>query len=128
MANGSRPNYFLLLGIDHTIPWDQAAFAARLRAKRGEWSKAVMNGVKTSNKVMEADWARQHLDDIELVMTNPDLRGEESDDADRRLRDERERQRVDFDRDLRIMMSKGFLWDAEVAALRRNYPDLVKDP
>ncbi|WP_103339977.1 zinc ribbon domain-containing protein [Amycolatopsis sp. CA-126428] len=128
MANSNRPNYFLLLDIDPGARWTGAVFETRLRAKRSEWSKLVLNGVKNSRKVMDAQWAINHTDDIKRVMVDPVLREQEHADARRRLEDERERLRVAFEHDLRIMMSKGFLWDAERTALRRNYPDLLRDP
>ena len=124
MVSDNRPNYFLLLCIDPDESWDGAAFETRLRAKRGEWSRAVLNGVKTSKAVLEAQLALDLCDDIKRVMAEQVGRTRERADAHRRLADERERRRVGLDRDLRIMLSKGFLWDAEVAALRRNYPDL----
>jgi hypothetical protein len=128
MADSNRPNYFLLLELDPGDRWNGITFDTRLRAKRGEWSKLVLNGVKNSRKVMDARWAINHTDDIKRVMVDPVLREQEHADAQRRLEDERERQHVAFEHDLRIVMSKGFLWDAESAALRRNYPDLVRDP
>jgi hypothetical protein len=128
MVNDNRPNYFLLLGIDPDAPWDETAFELRLSAKRAEWSRIVLNGVTTSNAVLAAQAALDHREDIKWVMSDRAARERERADAHRRAADERERQRANLERDLRIVLSKGFLWDAEAAALRRNYPDLAADP
>lgn len=128
MAQYSRPNYFLLLGLSPDDAWDAAAFGTLLKAKRAEWSRTVMNGVKTSKPVLTAHDAINRYDDIQLVMTDSRRRELECADAYARLRDERLRRRADLERDLKIMLGKGFVWEAEVAALRRNFPDLVTDP
>lgn len=128
MANVDRPNYFLLLGIDAEAPWDPARFEVLLRAKRGEWARTVGNGVRTSNNVRMAQLGLDHLDDIGRVMADPAARDRERLDARRRLSDERARLLADMERDLAIMLDKGFLWDADVATLRRNYPELATDP
>lgn len=128
MANDNRPNYFLLLGIDPDRSWDGAAFETLLVAKRGEWSRAVLNGVKTSKAVLDAQLGIDRHNDIKRVMADRVLRERERADAHERLTDERVRRRAELDRDLRIMLSKGFLWDAEVNALRRNYPELAGEP
>jgi hypothetical protein len=127
MAQHSRPNYFLLLGIGPDDAWDAAGFGPLLRARRSQWSRTVNNGVTTSNAVLVAQDAINRFDDIARVMTDPARRELERADAHVRLRDERLRRRVQLERDLRIMLGKGFLWEAEVAALRRNYPDLLTD-
>jgi hypothetical protein len=128
MANDNSPNYFLLLGIDPDAPWNGAIFEALLKAKHSEWCRTVLNGVKTSRAVLAAQTALDRYDDIKWVMTDPIERKRQRVDAHARLADERLRWRSDLERELRIMLGKGFLWDAEVAALRRNYPDLAGDP
>lgn len=123
-----RPNYFLLLGFDLDVPWDAAAFEKRLKTKRGEWSRDVTNGVQGSRKVLTARQALDHLDDMKLVMADENRRKQELADARARLADEDQRRHVELELRLTIMLSKGFLWDAEVTALRRDFPDLTSDP
>ncbi|HEX4224328.1 MAG TPA: zinc ribbon domain-containing protein, partial [Pseudonocardiaceae bacterium] len=127
MTSANRPNYFQLLGIDPDDPWLGAALKTLLGTKRGEWSRTVLNGMKTSKAVQTAQAALDRFDDILVVMGDPILRERERADARVRLAGEREQRRANLERDLRIMQSKGFLWDAEVQALRRNYPELAGD-
>lgn len=127
MANSNRPNYFQLLDLDPDLPWDPAAFDKRLRAKRGEWSRIVGIGVKTNPDVINALWALEHYDNIRLAMTGPVPREAEAQDARERIVGERARQRAEFDRDLKIMLNKGFLWDTELAELRRKYPVITRE-
>lgn len=128
MPRENRPNYFVLLGIDPDKAWNQASFESLLQTKRALWSRTVLNGVKTSKAVVTAQDAIGRYNDIRYVMADPAKREREREDAHARRADERDQKRTDFERDLRIMMSKGFLWDAEVPALRRSYPELLADP
>ncbi|GAA4232498.1 hypothetical protein GCM10022254_32530 [Actinomadura meridiana] len=127
MRGENRPNYFLLLGIDPDDEWDQAAFESRLRARRAEWSRAVLNGVQGSRKVLTAEDARHRLTDIRSTMSDPARRERERKDARERRAAESSDRLAAFEGDLRIMMIKGFLWEAEADVLRRDYADLMAD-
>lgn len=126
MSDDNRPNYFLLLELDLNARWDMTEFTKRLKIKRGEWSR--VSGQSVGKKKTDAQLALEYLDKITPVMTDPGLREQERADARAKLADARVRQRSEFGRDLNIMLSKGFLWDADVRALRLTYPEVTRDP
>ncbi len=121
MASQDRPNYFLLLGIGVEFSWNEDAFERILRDKRNEWSRRVNVGVKTAKATQLAQAAMDQLDEIVRVMLDPALREEERSAA----RTEQAQQRADrfdeFQRALRIMVVKGFLFETEAARLRKDY-------
>jgi hypothetical protein len=128
MAGENRPNYFVLLGINPDDQWDQASFERRLHAKRSDWSRKILNGVKTSKAVMEARRALDLIPDMTMVMGDALGRDRERVTARAQLARDAATRNEGFEQTLQILLAKGFIYDNEYAKLRSDYPDLVKTP
>src|SRR5438445_428828 len=128
MASDTRPNYFLLLGLDPDQPWNEARYHSQLRAKRNEWSRQRTRGIKTSTASVEARRGLELVPDIVRVMGDAAERERERKAARAHRAGEEAARRVEFERTLEIILGKGFLYDVEEADLRRQYGDLMNSP
>ena len=116
MAN-LRPNFFELLELDPTAPWDHAHFENTLKSRRAEW-------VSQSRHPRHALRYKGYLDliaDIQAVMADPMQRQAEA-EAALRVRDERHaRRRREFADELELLAAKGYITHDEIDFLATEY-------
>jgi hypothetical protein len=71
----SRPNFFLLLGLNPNASWDQAQFDSILREKRGEWSR---QSATVAKRALVAQQNLALIPKIREVMNDPEAREQEA--------------------------------------------------
>jgi hypothetical protein len=112
MVTSSRPNFFLLLGLNPDVAWEQTAFDKILRNKRSEWSR------QSAGVAKKALVARQNLaliPKIQLIMTDQELRTQEAADARTELASARAAEIAQFEKQLAFMNAKEFVEEEEVS-------------
>jgi hypothetical protein len=123
----SLPNFFSILGLDPSAPWDQAAFHRTLDEKRSHWS-SQRSGVKTNPATVEARRNLALVRKIEGVMLDPQSREKQRAAALKERKDELRQQHDHFASRLDLMLAKGFLYDVEYEALRVEEDVLADNP
>ena len=116
-TEGSRPNFFILLGLDPEGPWDPAAFVRAFEDARELWSRQ-RNGIKTHTTTVEARRNLTLVREIERVMLDPEARDAERRTAAAERADELRQQRGRLSERVDLMLAKGFLYDVEYDDLR----------
>ena len=115
--DGARPNFFVILELDHQGPWDEAAYAQALSRKRNLWAELAKEADESRPGAIEARQRLQLLDEIERVMRDPQARAaEQRTAAEVRLDDLKLRSRAIADR-MEDMLAKGYLLDEEYERL-----------
>jgi Double zinc ribbon len=116
-AEHSRPNFFLILGLDPNAPWDERGYVRALDEKKREWS-GQRSGVKTQPATVQARRNLSLVRDIERVMRHDASRDVER-QAAIKLAVEENRERADnVARRVELMLAKGFLYEAEYEAVK----------
>ncbi len=111
MSTKTRPNFFLLLGLNPDAAWDQEVFAQRLRAKRIEWSR------QSSGVASKALLARQNLaliEQIQTVMTDPAQREQEAQAARIEQAAARRVEEQHFERQLALLHARESITEQEI--------------
>lgn len=120
----SRPNFFILLGLNPDDPWDEKKFEQTLEAKRSEWARKS-NSV--GNIMLEARRNLARVGEIRQVMTDPAERDVEA-AAARKERQATHSSRLDlFERQLAIATRKGFLEKAELDKFITDFKDVLSE-
>lgn len=115
-TSDSRPNFFVVLGLDPAEPWDDVAYARALSNKRNLWARQVQ-GIKTQQATIEAQRNLGLYREIERVMRDPRAREAERQAAVWERQDAlHQRRRVLADQ-LEDMLEKGYLLDDEYQRL-----------
>jgi hypothetical protein len=121
----TRPNFFLLLGLDPAAPWDQATYERALADSRTRWSRQS-SGIKDNPATVEAKRNLALIRDIKGVLLNPATRdaeraaAREAQAGERRTRQDRQTERLD------LMLAKGYLYDVERDILVTEGPDAAQ--
>ncbi len=118
MSGATRPNFFLLLGLDPHDRWDQAVFERRLEEKTREWSRAS-SGV--GKPAQEAAPRREVIPQIREVMNKDESRAEEAAAALVEADKARTALLAEFEEALRIGVAKGYVTSGELAGWIKTY-------
>ena len=113
----ARPNFFLILGLDPEVPWDDAVFASALSNARALWSRQ-RSGIKQHQTTVDARRNLGSVGEIKRVMMDPGAREAERRAALAERRDDARRQRARLTERVNLMLAKGFLYDAEYEDLQ----------
>jgi hypothetical protein len=122
-----RPNFFIVLGLDPAVPWDEPAFVRALGQKKAQWSRQT-SGIKTQPATIEAKRNLSLVAEIERIMRDPELRKAEHSAARTEQADDLLRRGNEFRVRLDIMLEKEFLYDVERDELRKESDVLTRDP
>lgn len=107
----SRPNFFLLLGLEPDVAWDQAAFEQVLRKKRNEWSRQSAGVAK---KALVAKQNLALIPKIQEVMVDPSLRAREARSARLALAATRRKEYEQFEQQLAFLNARETVTQEEV--------------
>src|SRR5579885_2471900 len=110
MAEGTRPNFYILLDLDPRERWDAGKFEARLEEKRREWTR---DGSGVGKKAIEASRNMGLIGQIRQVMGEDELRQKEAKDAIAATDTTRRARLQEFDETLRIAQAKGKVLESE---------------
>src|SRR5579883_611278 len=120
----SVPNFFILLDIDPNKPWDQNNFEKILETKRSEWTRKS-NGV--GNTMLEARRNLALVSKIREVMADPTQRQALAEAAKKELAEGNSAKIEQFERQLAIATSKGFLNEAEFNKFLADYKSVLSE-
>jgi hypothetical protein len=112
----SRPNFFIMLGLDPAAPWDQATYERALADCRNRWSRQS-SGIKDDPATVEAKRNLALIRELKGMMLDPVKREAERVTALAAQADELLRRQDRLTERLDLMLAKGFLWDVERDAL-----------
>lgn len=112
----SKPNFFLLLGLDPAVPWSQAAYERALADSRNRWSRQS-SGIKDDPATVEAKRNLALIRELKGVLLDPVKREAERGAALTAQADELRRQQDRLSERLDLMLAKGYLYDVERNAL-----------
>ena len=121
-SDSSRPNFFIILGLDPSSPWDPKAFVSAFEAKVREWSKQ-QSGIKTHPITVAAKRNLSLYREINKVMRLDDsARRDEQTRAIELLTAEQREQAEQLAKRVELQLAKGFLYDVEYEALKDELP------
>jgi hypothetical protein len=112
----TRPNFFLLLGLDPAAPWDQATYERALADSRNRWSRQS-SGIKDDPATVEAKRNLALIRDLKGVLLDPAKREAELAAARVAQADDLGRRQGRLTERLDLMLAKGYLYDVERDAL-----------
>ena len=117
-SDPSRPNFFIILGLDPNSPWDPKAFVTALEAKIRAWGKQ-QSGIKTHPITVAAKRNLSLLREIDKVMRLDDwARHDERTRAIELFAAEQRERAEQLGKRVELQLAKGFLYDVEYAALK----------
>ena len=120
----SKPNFFILLGVNPDEQWDQAKFDATLEEKRKEWSR---KSSAVGNVRIEAQRNLALYGEIKSVMSDPAQRDLQA-AAARKERTAGQSARIEqFERQLEMLASKGYLEQSQVDRLVADFKDVLSE-
>ncbi|MER5702233.1 hypothetical protein ABT023_09800 [Micromonospora sp. NPDC002296] len=118
-----RPNFFLLLGLDPAVPWDEALFNREFAKQRASWTKASGGiGRRASEAKAKLFWKEQ----IDGVMRDPERREQEQARAGQLQEAARIARRAELSARLDLLLVRGFLLEEEVAKLRTDFAEVLE--
>jgi hypothetical protein len=127
-AEGSRPNFFLILGLDPAEPWNLAACQRAISDKRNLWA-TQSQGVKGTETFNAAKRGLALIPDAEQTMLrDPEGREKERQAALRQAQAERRSKLDQFTGKADLLLEKGYLWDVEYEKLCSELTSLGGDP
>jgi hypothetical protein len=112
----SRPNFFILLGLDPAAPWAQAAYERALADCRNRWSRQSA-GIKDDPATVEAKRNLALIRELKGVLLDPVKREAERAAARAAQVNELGQRQDRLAERLDLMLAKGFLYDVERDAL-----------
>ena len=118
-SDGTRKNFFTILGLSPDDPWDEVLFRRLLTEKRNEWSR-LRNGIKAAPRTVDAQRNLAMHGEIQRVMGDPRLREDERLDAIRHRASEMGARRREVADRAGLMLGKGYLFQEE-------YEELIAD-
>ncbi len=124
MQTNSRPNFFILLGLNPDEHWDEISFKTVMEQKRREWTK-TSTGIGT-----RAIDAKRYLDlysQILQVMNDSTERENEANEA-RIERVNMAMGRLEkFEEQLKGAQSKGYLEEEEIKQFAKDFADVLSE-
>lgn len=112
----SRPNYYILLELGESER-DADKIEVAIQKKRSDWASASIHPTKgpqaTKNLAM--------IPDIRAVLTDPEKREAEAQEAAQLRREERRRLTSELDEAIDVLASKGYLWKKELESLIKQF-------
>lgn len=124
MHDENVPNIFILLGIDPNQPWNQAEFERLLQEKRREWAKDL----NIPNK--RGIQAKQNLGlipAIQKIAADPAIRQAQAKAANQTTATTQKDQLAQLEVNLDLLQRKGYLVQAELDQVIREFKDLFKE-
>ena len=106
----TRPNFFLLLGLNPDAPWNQTLFEETLRKKRNEWSR---QGAGVAKKALLAKQNLALIPKITEVMMNAALREQEAIAARKERAAEQQKEQEQFEKQLAFINAQDTLDEEE---------------
>jgi hypothetical protein len=107
----TRPNFFLLLGLNPDAAWNQTLFEETLRKKRNEWSR---QGAGVAKKALVAKQNLALIPKITEVMTNAELREREAIAARKERAADQQKEQEQFEKQLAFINAQDTLDEEEI--------------
>ncbi|HVU70561.1 MAG TPA: hypothetical protein VHD63_25775, partial [Ktedonobacteraceae bacterium] len=120
----TRPNYFLLLGLDPDSPWEAAKFEATLKARISEWSR---QSAGIGAKAIAAQKNREMVPDIRRVMDDQALRQAEAAAAKKAQATAAQDRVAVFEGQLTMAEAKGYLEKGEFDRFVTDFKDILSE-
>lgn len=121
-AQTSRPNFFILLGLDPDAPWDPKLFSETLRKKRGDWSR-LANGVARQSLAAKKNLAL--VPRIEEIMNNEEARQQEAREARVFLEATRKARMAELNKQLEFINAKSSIEQEELDKFVSEFADTL---
>lgn len=118
----TRPNFFLLLGLNPDAPWNQTLFEETLRKKRNEWSR---QGAGVAKKALLAKQNLALIPKITEVMMNAELREQEAIAARKERVAEQQKEQAQFEKQLTFINAQDTLDEEEIENFVAAFQHLV---
>lgn len=117
----TRPNFFVLLGLNPHVPWDQAVFERVLGEKQRAWS---VQQNKVGKIALESKKNLAYFGQIKVVMADEKLRQAEAAAALVILAAEREAKKGEFEKQLSFINAKDSIEQAELDKFIDDFQDI----
>jgi hypothetical protein len=117
MSTTSRPNFFIILDIDPSQSWSDQLFVETLDRKRSEWTKGSKN---PKNRAKYSSYM-ELVPQIKVVMTDPEKRKQEGDEARRKESEALQEQREKLRASIGLVASKGYITEDEIKSVAKQY-------
>ena len=121
MTTAKRPNFFILLGLNPDLPWNQTQFENALRNKRNDWSR---QGAGVARQALAAKQNLALIPEINRVMNNDDEREKEADRARAELTSEHKTREELFKKHLSFINAKDTIEEVEVNKFIEDFKDV----
>lgn len=122
MSKVTRPNFFILLGLDPDAVWDQSTFEKVLREKRHEWSR---QSTGVARKALQAQQNLALIPKIQEVMEDPALRAQEARDALEERKSQQQDELAQFERQLAFFNAREQVEQADIDTFIADYQHLL---
>jgi hypothetical protein len=123
-TDNTKPNFYILLGLNPAEPWDQTKFERALNRKRAEWAGDTLAvGVRSR-------LAKNYLSlvpEIRRTMEDPELRAIEALTAEVELAEREVKRREEFERALAYINAKDPLEEVDVRRLIEDFKDIFPE-
>jgi hypothetical protein len=117
------PNYFELLELDPTAPWDEDAFEKALTSKRAEWTKGSRHPKHATRYHSYLDAVPQMI----AAMNDPTTREKLAAEAQQNQQAQQQQLQIQFNDQLDLLVAKGFVTEADIAALAKTYHAILTE-
>ena len=123
-TDNTRPNFYILLGLNPDESWDQAKFERVLREKRTQWS---LDGSGVAKKAIAAKNNLELIPEIKQVMEDTAQRSAEAAAARTELASGSREKVTKFEDQLKLAEAKGYLEEAELKAFINEFKDVLSE-
>lgn len=120
----TRPNFYILLGLNPDESWDQAKFERVLREKRTQWS---LDGSGVAKKAIAAKKNLELIPEIKQVMEDPARRSTEAAAARTELVSGNRLKIAKFEDQLKLAEARGYLEETELKAFINEFKDVLPE-
>lgn len=121
-ADTTKPNFYLLLGLNPDETWDQTKFERVVRERASEWSR---QGSGIGAKALSSRRYIELLPEIRRVMEDPVLRDAEAAAARSELAAIKQSRIEEFEKSLELAQAKGHLELDEMVRLFITFEDVL---
>ena len=118
----TRPNFFVLLGLNPNALWDQATFENALKIMQNEWSR---QGNWVGNKALNAKKNLAFIPEIKRVMADEGLRALEAEAARAIVASERQLRFDAFEKRLGFIHAARSIEEADLNKLIDDFQDIL---
>jgi hypothetical protein len=118
----TRPNFFILLGLNPDAPWSDAEYEKALKNKQSRWGRDATAGVGAS--VHNAQRNIRLVPEIKRVMEDPQERAQEAIAARALLMEEKKQRQADFETRLAFLNAKRFIEQVELDKFVEAFKDI----